>query len=82
MLEKNEIVDGIYVARNVFSANECKTFVELSENTCHDVATVNALGGSFRRSDLRNNHRVINKAAVSDNSQLATGRIRLVLLGE
>ncbi len=59
MLEQNEIADGIYVTRNVFSANECQKFIELSENTGYDAATMNAFGGSFRRPDLRNNDRVI-----------------------
>lgn len=59
MLEQNEIADGIYVTRNVFSAEECKKFIELSEDTGYDAATMNAFGGSFRRPDLRNNDRVI-----------------------
>lgn len=59
MLEPNEIADGIYITENVFSDNDCQRFIELSEQTGYDVATMNAFGGSFRRPDLRNNDRVI-----------------------
>jgi predicted 2-oxoglutarate/Fe(II)-dependent dioxygenase YbiX len=59
MLEQNEIADGIFVTRNVFTADECQKFIELSENTGYDAATVNAFGGAVRRPDIRNNDRVI-----------------------
>src|SRR3712207_4283832 len=59
MLEQNEIADGIFVTQNVFTADECHKFIELSENIGYDAATVDAFGGSVRRTDVRNNDRVI-----------------------
>lgn len=59
MLAQNEIADGIFVARNVFAADECQKFVDLSESTGYDAATINAFGGAIRRPEVRNNDRVI-----------------------
>ncbi|HEX8266077.1 MAG TPA: 2OG-Fe(II) oxygenase [Pyrinomonadaceae bacterium] len=59
MSEQNEIADGIFVTRNVFSAEECQKFIELTEQTGYDAATMDAFGVAIRRPSLRNNDRVI-----------------------
>ena len=59
MPEQNEIADRIYVSRNVFTAEECRKFIELSEREGYDAATINGSGGAVRRPDVHNNARVI-----------------------
>lgn len=59
MLEQNEIADGIFVVREVFSAAECQKFIALSEGLGYDAATINGFGGAVRFPEIRNNDRVI-----------------------
>lgn len=59
MLGQNEISDGIFVVRNVFSAAECQRFIALSESQGYDAATINGFGGAVHCPEIRNNDRVI-----------------------
>jgi hypothetical protein len=54
-----EIADGIYVAKDLYSPEECQEFITLSESIGYEAAPINVFGGAVMRPDVRNNARVI-----------------------
>jgi predicted 2-oxoglutarate/Fe(II)-dependent dioxygenase YbiX len=54
-----EIADGIYTFQNVYSLEECREFIALSENIGYESAPINVSGGAVMSADVRTNARVI-----------------------
>ena len=55
-----EISNGIWVVKNLFSAEKCRKWIDLCELEGFDEAPINVGGGKTQiRKDIRNNSRVI-----------------------
>ncbi|MDY7013336.1 MAG: 2OG-Fe(II) oxygenase [Cyanobacteriota bacterium] len=59
MSEPNWLSDEVFIVEDLFSLQECKDYIELSEFIGYEDALVTSPYGQIRRTDIRNNERVI-----------------------
>jgi len=61
MREETWLNDFVFVVEDFLSADECKKYIDICEDTGFEEATVTTSAGVVRRADVRNNDRVMFK---------------------